>query len=521
MISKIRFLIVILFTFLIFGCIEKIKSPVMPIWDISYHIPVVNRTETVIDRIKGEKGIFVDSTQNLVLKFDSSDVETKSLDEIFSDNIKYDDEFSIYPQNVDTLIFESFVYDDSVSLDEFHLYKGTLKYKVENRLDKKVNLNITIPGFTKTVSGSIDTLKFEMVVNPKSSNEKTIDLKNYHYKFIQSPLGGSNYGFYIKGYAKIDAGYSGDSIKTRVQIDNLGFNYLKGKVKPYKDTIKPKTEYLDIDQDVKDILPKIQIYGTKIILTPNTTTRNLEVRLKNFQVIGTFKTSSQKKYLKIKNQSVIDTIISLDQPSIEFNIDDIAINKFLSPQVPDSISYSGEIIVNPNYKTIDISLPDSIKFDVRMVGYSIFRIDNASRTDTVDIDLKDEDKDQLDKINGASLVLDIDNGLPIGFKLTGYLLDSLNNKLLYFTREKGTGEISDTVFSITPALIDNEGKVIQSISQKKVLSLNKDEIEKLKKMKKAVINVLVSTTNGQRVMLRASDKIRLKLTSSLSYRVGE
>lgn len=521
MISKRKILILLFFSIFLSGCIEKIKSPIMPIWDVSFSIPVLNKTEIVIDRIKGEKGIFIDSTQNLVIKFDTTEIETKSLDEIFGDNIKFDEEFSIRPQNVDTLIFESFVSDDSVYLEELHLYKGTLTYQVENRLDKKVNLNIIIPGFTKVVGASVDTLMFSMVVNPNSSNQKTIDLKNYHYRITSNPFGGSNYGFYIKGYAKIDAGYSGDSIKTRVKIDNLGFNYLKGKVKPYKDSLKTKSEYLDIDQDVKDILPKIQVYGAKVVLTPNTSTKNLEVQLKDFQVVGTFKNSPLKKYLKIKNQSILDTIISLDQPSIEFNIDDVAINEFFNPQVPDSITYSGKVILNPNYKSIEVTFPDTLKFDVRLVAYSIFRIDNATRTDTIDIDLKDEDKDQLDKINGGSITLEIDNGLPIGFQITGYLLDEFNNKLFYFTRERGKGEASDTVFSITPAEIDNEGKVIRSVLQEKIISLNKDEIEKIKEMKKAIVRVIYSTTNGQKVLLRANDKIRLKLTTSVNLKVGE
>jgi hypothetical protein len=521
MISNFKTFIIFILIVIFSGCIQSIKSPVMPIWDVAYHIPVINRTETVIDRIKGERGIFIDSTQNLVLKYDSSKIETKSLDEIFSDNIKYDDEFSVRPQNVDTLIFESFVSDDSVYLEEFRLYKGNLVYQVENRLDKKINLNITIPGFTKNISGLIDTLKFEMVVGPNSSSQKTINLKDYHYRFTTNPFGGSNYGFYIKGYAKIDAGYSGDSIKTKIQINNLGFNYLKGKIKPYKDDIKPKTVSIDLDQDIKDILPKIQVYGAKLVLTPNTSTRNLEVQLKDFQVIGTFKSSSQKKYLKIKGQSFLDTVISFDRPSIEFNIDDVAINEFLSPTIPDSITYRGKIIINPNYKSIDVTLPDSIKFDVRFVGYTIFRIDNLTRTDTLSIDLKEEDINQLNKVKGTNLILEIDNGLPIGFRFTGYLLDSLNNKLLYFTREKGTGEISDTIFSIIPAVVDNEGKVVQSVSQKKILSLNNEEIEKIKRMKKAILYVVLSTTNGQKVMLRAEDRIKVKLTASISYRIGE
>lgn len=521
MISNNKLFYILFITLIISGCIDQLKSPIMPIWDVSYTVPILNKTEIVADRIKGEKGIFIDSTQNLVLKFDSSEVETKTLEEIFGDQIKFEEEFSIVPKNVDTLVFESFVSDDSVYLEEFHLYKGSLNYQVHNRLDRKVNFNITLPGFTRRIAGSIDTLKFEMIVPPNSTSQKNIDLTNYRYKYTQTPFGGNSYGFYIKGYAKIDADYSGDSIKTKIEIKDLGFNYLKGKVKPYTDSIKTKTVELDLDKDIKDILPKVQVYGAKIILTPNTSTKNLEVRLKDFSIIGKFKTSAEKRFLKIGGRSILDTIISLDRPFIEINIDDIAINEFLSPQVPDSVSYSGKVIVNPQYKTIDVTLPDTLKFNVRFVAYSIFRVDNASRTDTTDLELSEEDKDNLDKVNNANLTLEIDNGLPFGFKITGYLVDAQNRKLIYFTRERGTGEPSDTIFSITAAKVDNEGKVSQVSSQKKIISLQKDEIQKIKAARKAIINVIFSTTDGKKVLLRANDKITVRLRTSFGFRVGE
>lgn len=516
--TKLHLLIVLTFT--LAGCIDQLKSPVMPVWDVSYTVPIVNRTEIVIDRIKGTSGIFIDSsTHDLLIRFDSTRLESKLLDEVFGSKIKFKDEFTLKPQNVDTLKFESFLSDDSVSLEEFHLYKGTLRYEVFNYLDRKIDFNLTIPGFTKSVLGSLDTLKFSLVVGPKSSGSKTIDLRDYRYKFTENPFGGSNYGFYIKGYAKIDAGYSGDSVTAKIEMDNLGFNYVKGKVKPYEVEIKPKTSFVDANQDAKDILPKVQVYGARLILTPNITARNLEVRLKDFEVTGIYKTSPYRKNLKIKNQSILDTTISLDQQSFVFNLDDIDINDFLNPSVPESIFYKGMVIANPNYKSIELTLPDVITFSVQLQIYSIFKINYASRTDTVTIEIDEEFKKQIDKFNDGSINIKIDNGLPIGFQVSGYLMDSLNRKLFYFTRQEGGSSPADTVFSINAGSIDSEGKVISSAKQEKILSLTKEEAEKIKQAKKAVFNVIVYTSEGKKVLFRSTDHISFKVNSTINVRV--
>lgn len=524
MIFKRNIALIIFIILSIWGCIDKLKSPVLPIWDAQYSIPVISRTETISERIKGTRGIFIDSTsQYLLLKFDSSEVTNKSLDDIFSDNLKFEGDFSIKPQNVDTIIFESFVSDDSVYLDEFHLYKGNIFYEVRNYLDKEISLSLVFPGFTKQIGSNIDTLKFQINVPANTKRSKQVDLSNYHYnKSITNPLGGSNnYGFYVKGYAAIlGSDYSGDSVSMSININKLGFNYFKGKVKPYRLEIKSKYKAIDYDKELNDILPKIYVYGAKLIISPNTSITNLEVQLKNFRITGLFKSGAPKKYLRLNNKSVIDTIISLDRPSIEFSLDNFSINEFISPEIPDTIGYEGEIIINPNYKTLELSLPDTLKLEARLNLYTIFKIDNPSRTDTIEITLDDKAIKNIDRLKSGELTLDIDNGFPIGFRIVGYFLDSLNQKLLYFTREKGTGEVSDTTFWLRPAQVNSEGLVISSVKQKKIIKLNSDEIEKLKKIKKAIIRVLVYSTEGKKVMLTSKDKVSIKGIITLTAHVN-
>lgn len=510
----------VLVVFLIYsGCsIDKIKSPIMPVWDVSYTLPLVNRTEIVIDRIKGEKGIFIDSSsQRLLIKFDSTETSTKSIDEIFSDKISFEDDFAIKPQQVDTISFESFVSDDSVFLEEFHLYKGTLDYQIVNYLNRDVSVNVIVPGFKNEITG--DTLSFNVKVNPNDSVRKTLDLKNYRYRMTQNPFGGLNNGFYIKGFAKIGAGYSGDSVALKVKLKELGFNYLKGKVKPYRDEIKPKIHALEIDEDLKDMLPKVNVYGAKLILEFNASLNNLEGRLEDFQVVGTFKSSPNKKFLKIKNREKLDTTITLSQSKIEINLDDIAINEFINPIVPDSITYSGKFVINPGYKSVEVTLPDSIRVNSRIVLFSTFQIDSVSRTDTIEVSLYEDVKDQIDRLQEGIITLDVDNGLPMGFTITGYLVDSLNQKLIYFTREKGTGASDDSTFTILSALVNNEGVVVQSSKQQKKISINKEDIQKLKRTKKAILKVLIYTTEGKKVFLQATDKISIKVSSTIGVRV--
>jgi|GEM_PF-1674040 len=523
MISKMKklvYLIILSTSLIIVGCIEELKSPIIPTWDVSISLPIINRTEIVIDRVKGEKGIFIDSTaQHLLIRFDSTEIKSEALDKIFSD-LSYEEEFLVKPQKVDTLYFEAFVSDDSVYLEEMRLYKGTFEYEVYNYLNKKINLKVTLPSFTKTTGVITDTLMFEITIQQGSSGKKFINLANYRFVSILPPTGGNKKGFMVKAIAQIDSGYSGDSIKIKLKLSDLGFNYIRGITKPYESEIKTKTFYLDFNQDVKDILPKVTVYGAKLVLTPHTQTSNLEVRLKNFQVIGLYRSGLTPKFLKIKNQTVLDTVISLSQPSIEFHLDDFHMNEFLSPVVPDSIKYQGYFVLNPKYKSIEVNLPDTVKFDARIIVYSIFKIDNYSRVDTSEVEISEDTKEKIDRFEELNLTFDIKNGLPFGFQITGYFVDAQNRKLFYFTRERGTGESSDTILTLLSANIDSEGKVISSRDQKKIIKLTKDDAQKLKQAKKAIFNVLMFSAERKKVFMQARDKISIRVNASTNFRVG-
>lgn len=513
--SNLKIFLPIIAIFVLGDCLDIPDEFVAPTWDLEVNVPILNRTETVKDLIKNEKNIYIDSsTADLLIKYDSVETESKSLVDIFKDNIKFEDDFVVKPKNVDTLTFETFVKDDSVSLDEARFSHGKLEYKLNNYLNRSVSINVTVPGFTKVTPSGVDTLKFDISAGANNSANKSIDVNGYVYKQLASnPLGTPGSGFYVKGFAKIGAGYSGDSVVVNFKLEKLAFSYLKGKIKPYKTEIKEKRSKLTDNQDAKDILPKVSIYGAKLTFKSNATLQNVEVGLRNFQVVGIFKTGEPNKFLKIRGKTVLDTNISLSDPIINISIDDIAINEFLSPKVPDSISYKGDIVVNPNYKTLEASLPDSIKYEIGFNIFSIFKINYAVKTDTLKdaIDIKDDDKKHLDKAKEAELTLEFDNGFPIGFTLNGYFVDSLYNYLFHVTRQEGTGSVSDTTLQISAANVDAEGKVSSSVSQSRKIKLAKEDFQKLKMAKHLILTANAHTTGGQKVYLRANDKVQLRV----------
>jgi hypothetical protein len=516
------FIISLALSISLLGCFDQIKSPVVPSWDVEYSLPLLNRTEIIKDRIKGSKGIFIDSTtQELLLKLDSSEVKSQTLEKFFSDNISFDEDFSIRTNQVDTVSFESYIVDDSVYVEQMNLYKGTIEIKVTNHLNKAADINFTVSNFSKLVQGRRDTLKFDMRINAGATSTKNIDLSGYNFSKINiNPITGlpSN-GIYVYGIAKIVPGYQGDSISVNMKLQNLGFNYVKGKFKPYESELKTKTNKLDVDDDLRDLLPKIQLYGAKLIFSPNVNSQNLEIRLKNFQVIGKFINSQlQPKLLKINNRTTLDTVFNLSQNQIEFNLDDIAINEFISPQIPDSITYKGDVIINPNYKSLEASFPDTIKFTNRLIAYSIFRIDNASRTDTIEVDFNQNEQDNIDKLNFAELNISYDNSIPLGFKISGRFLDASNNTLFYFTKERSDGSPSDTVFSIQPSRINADGLTVESSKQVKKFSLTRDEFLKLKRAKKSIINVVFYSSEGKKVKMSAKDRIAFKVSVKMKAR---
>ncbi|MBU2444488.1 MAG: hypothetical protein KJ666_02790 [Bacteroidetes bacterium] len=513
--SNLKILVPIISVFVLGACLDIPDEFVAPTWDLEVNVPILNRTETVKELIKNEKNIYIDSsTADLLVKYDSVKTESKALVDIFKDNIKFEDDFVVKPKNVDTLTFETFVKDDSVSLDEARFSGGKLEYKLSNYLNRSVSINVLIPGFTKVTPSGVDTLKFDISAAANTSSNKSIDVNGYVYKHLASnPLGTPGSGFYVKGFAKIGAGYSGDSVVVNFKLEKLAFSYLKGKIKPYKTEIKEKRSKLTDNQDVKDILPKVSVYGAKLTFKSNSTLQNVEVGLRNFQVVGIFKTGEPNKLLKIRGKTVLDTNISLSDPVINVNIDDFAINEFLSPKVPDSISYKGDIIVNPNYKTLEASLPDSIKYEIGFNIFSIFKINYAVKTDTLKdaIDIKEKDKKHLDKAKEVELTLELNNGFPVGFSLNGYFVDSLYNYLFHVTRQEGAGSASDTTLQITAANVDAEGKVSSSVSQSRKIKLVSEDFQKLKRAKHLILTANAHTTGGQKVYLRANDKVQIRV----------
>lgn len=510
-------LILILLSTILNSCFDEIKSPIFPSWDVEYSIPIINRTEIVKDRIKGSKGIFIDSTTNeLLIKLDSTEVKSQSLEKFFSDNISFDEDFTIRANQVDTVNFESYIVDDSVYVEQMNLYKGIVEFKVTNHLDKPADINFTVTNFSKLNQNRRDTLKFDMRLNPRSTSTKSIDLAGYEFsKLSVNPITGlPGNGIYIYGIAKLTPGYSGDSISVNMKLQNLGFKYVKGRFKPYETDIKPKTNKLDVDNDLRDILPKINIYGAKFLFDPGFVSQNIEVRLKNFQIIGKFNNPSiSPKYLKINHRTTLDTVINLSRGKIEFNLDDVSINEFISPQIPDSVSYKGDIIINPNYKSIEALFPDTIKFSNQLIVYSIFKIDNASRTDTMEVEFKEQETKNFDKIDFSELKITYDNYLPVGFKVTGRFIDASNNTLFYFTREKGDGSSSDTIFSILSSKVNNEGLTSEPARQTKRITLSNNDFSKLKFAKKAIVNVVFYSSDGRKVKLSARDKIIFKVST--------
>ncbi|MBM4176927.1 MAG: hypothetical protein FJ213_12265 [Ignavibacteria bacterium] len=506
-----KFLIPLISVFVLSSCLDIPDEFVAPIWDVEVNVPILSRTETVKSLVKNEKNIYVDSsTADFLVKYDSVKTESKALLDIFKDNIKFEDDFVVKPKNVDTLSFETFIRDDSVSLDEARFIGGKLEYKLSNYLNRSVSVNITIPGFTK----GTDTLKFDIIAGANSFANKSIDVGGYIYKQLASnPLGSPGSGFYVKGFAKIGAGYSGDSVVVHLKLEKLAFSYLKGKIKPYKTEIKEKRSKLTDNDDVKDILPKVYIYGAKLSFKSNATLQNVEVGLRNFQVVGIFKSGAPNKFLKIRGKTVLDTNISMSDPIINISVDDIAINDFVSPNVPDSIAYKGDIVVNPNYKTLEASLPDSIKYEIGFNIFSIFKIDYAAKTDTLKdaVEIKEDDKKHLDKAKEAELTLEIDNGFPVGFTLNGYFVDSLYNYLFHVTRQDGSGSTSDTTLQVTAANVDAGGKVSSSVLQSRKIKLVSSDFQKLKNAKHLILRANAHTTGGQKVYLRANDKITIRI----------
>lgn len=508
----------ILLPFLFIACIETPKQPVTPSWDVELNVPVGSKTFTIEDIVKKQDQITILPTRTLKFVTDTIQQDT-TLDFLFNNTFDMEADTS-FPVVSTSLEFNMIAGRDSVRMDSAEIQSGDVKYRMVNNNSFAVSVSFVFPGLTRVNGGTIDTFKISANVPANQSVQVTIPMNNYKYKQPPNqPFGSTRPGVWIKG--KVGSSFTGvgQNLEVKFQIENLKFRSFSGRVKPFDLGTKTQTVENALSGELKDFINAVTFAQAYLTLTTSTTFRGYDVLLKGFQVIGKYKNGTSPIYLLFNGNNSKDVLIPAGQTVTEvLSTLNTSINQFIKA-TPDSIQIRATIVMNPQYKSGSISSFDKVSFSALFEAYSQMKIENATITDTAEVDWDQDTKDKISQGNDARLDVEITNGLPFDIQFVGYFLDKNKNKLFYYTRQTSSGSPGDTVINISSASINNLGEVSVPTKSTIKLSLTKTDFEKFNRVYAMVNRFKISSAQNQTVIISADNYVKVKVFGKINYRV--
>lgn len=517
--NRLILLIVLVISFFFISCSEKAKDIFNPTFQNSVEFSLSDKTYKMEEIVKRQSQIKVDSGKYL-LKFSTDEIrKDTTIDAFNADFFEMDVDTVFYVLINDTIDAQMIIRRDSVGIQEADLASGYLQLRFVNYTSKQSFFELTLPGFTKTTGQTIDTLKIGGPIPPNSIQNFERDLSGFTYKQPSNqPFGTTRPGFWLRGKIFLQGGTFGDSVRVYSLVQDIKFNRIKGRFKPFSLGVKDQTLKNALSSDISEFISKVTFDSIRVKMGGRTTL-NFPIRLTEFRVRGIFNSGRPSIPLIFGNREYIDTtIFSNGQIVLNFDNTNSNINYFLSA-IPDSININSVLIINPNYESGEIYANDSISFSFQVDAWSRFAVNQAEWTDTFDLEISSDAREKMKMAEEGKIFIYSKNEIPFELNLVGLITDSVYNPLFYLTKDETTH--NDTMVVLNGAITNSQGEVITPAYQTVVINLTKDEIEKLSRGSKLVQRFTLSTTERRSaelsakstVNLRISGRIKIKLTS--------
>jgi len=517
--KKFLLSLVIILPFLFVACSEKAKDIFNPTFQSAVEFSLSDRTYKMEEIVKRQSQIKVDSGKYL-LKFSTDEIrKDTTIDAFNADFFEMDVDTMFYVLIGDTIDAQMIIRRDSVGVLEADLASGLIQLRFNNYTSKPAFFELTLPGFTKTTGSTIDTLKIGGPIPAGTTQYFERDLSGFQYKQPSNqPFGSSRPGFWLKGKIFVQGGTFGDSVRVYSHVQDIKFNRIKGRFKPFSLGVKDQTLKNVLSSDISEFISKVTFDSIRVKMI-GLTTLNFPIKLSQFRVKGIFNDGRPPISLTFGNKDNLDTtIFSNGQIVLNFDNTNTNINRFLSA-VPDSININSIVIINPNYESGEIYANDSISFSFQVDAWSRFAVNQAEWTDTFDLDISKDARDKMQKAEEGRIIIYSTNEIPFEVNLVGLVTDSFFNPLFYLTKDAVTQ--NDTMVFLNGAITNPQGEVISPAYQTVVINLSKGEIEKLSRAYKLIQRFSLSTTERRvaevsaksKVNLRISGNIKIKLTS--------
>ncbi|MFA5803182.1 MAG: hypothetical protein WC879_00935 [Melioribacteraceae bacterium] len=538
-----RVLIFMFFIALIESCNINME-PTAPNWDVSLNVPIANKSYTMFDILENKSSSiqhYTDVTNGNLLYY----TNIQQMDKIIlssklksdlpgvngaisinSDSVTSDIDFSwisppvspgmrvVLPAVPETNVTGNFSLADQ--FESIKIESGFIDIEITNFFP--LPMKITLRNLVLKNAGS-----GEIIAQPSAPVE-VLPLQTVTVKSIPI-LPGVRVKNQLSLESKISStGSNGQqitlpdkSLRIKTKYRNLMVSEYSGQLKP---TVLEKTRST-IALNVKDIQKKLQFQQINL-KNPKIELRFRSTANVEFSIDGSIEarnTIGQRSVMSLSSRTLDKIIISPVDSVITFNADSVSkfFNRF--SQFPDSIVIYTGGTVNPNRKTINLNKNDQVTINSKMEFPLEFGLGGGEFSDSVKVDLSNDDRNQIKDINFLGAALKITNGIPASISFTAKLYDQNKNFLMYFPPKYSD---QDTVINVNGAVVDANGNVTSNTIQNVTVKTLKSEIDKITKATFMRVRIRFSTSGSgnQAVKFRTDNVIKFFASGSTNYHIN-
>jgi hypothetical protein len=494
----------------------------MPQWDTDLNIPITTKNYTLDDIIKSQNYISLNPSDNTYLITSDSLNQKIAISNFIQINTETSTSTSTIHADGKTTTSVYLSFPEGAKLNQAALSAGTFRLVAHNSYPIDAQLIINFPGITK--NGAPYPVNLTV---PAYSNYSTqsVDFTNCQY---QQP-------------ANQDITKDGQLWTTLIAYSSTGLIYITFESYTSDFKFSSAVGYLPAKSlgtnsssfplnlgDASKYRDKVVLQKGSLSLTGKYQTSALNpfiVGVNNLRLVGRRNDSRLTDTLKFTNSN--NNSFKFDASgnySTVYDQSNSNITSFIT-FLPDSIFVSAEYIMNPDnspvYKTV--RMDDSISFTTRFTSQSILSIAQTTFSDTVNIDMDHDQRDQVLNGKGAQLNVDMQNAIPLNSWIKVTLTDANYRPLLIngskFIITKDINGI-DSV-KIAGSQTDGNGNFVSASPSKTSITLDSLQIKEFaQNAYHAIVSVTVETSNNNLpVIVHATDWINLKIYGRVTYTV--
>lgn len=501
------------------GCVDVPEEIIIPEWDVDLVIPVTNRTYTLDEIIGDQENIDVDPEDSIFILHTREYTQTRGMLQF----IKLRDDVTVNniilpPLNGSQDLYMDFR-NDVFEVQSAVFASGMININIRNNSSLTVTTTVSVPGIS--LNGIILSLSSQL--GPGQNGTISQDLTGYTYREPpdQSPENHSRL------WLQVESQSSGTNTSGLMGYDfsvaDMAFSSVTGTFSEQDLGVQTDTIDADFGDDLEDFRNKVTLGTASLLLRASYQTQYqnpFDFRIDSLTLaahspegeVVYLTDSTGSRYLNFR---IIDGNVNLHFNQSNSNIEDLV------NLIPDVFILSGSVKIIGNNQTGTVTNQDltSVLFDIRTT--SILAVAKSTVTDTLELDIKEDDREEIRKAKSGSIDLQITNALPVTGWVSVSFMDSLYNTTLIVRIEN-----SDSLMIEGAGINIQTGEVTVPSTTIKTLEISEQDIINFSNAYYFSTSVTVETSEYNSndpplVKIKASDWMRINIIGKVRYEVRD